>query len=149
MSDPSTPNLVFLVQAIPQCLSAASKASLGTRKCCMQLITSHDKKDCDGETNATDQEEALAWQGQSGPGAEKDSWSCIGMFRTGTGSWTCWAETVQTSCFKNRSLDLPLSDYPEGNPEYVQTTPAGHIRFRFLKPEVCGKALGIVWKVTG
>ena len=42
-----------------------------------------------------DQEEALAWQGQSGPGAEKDSRSCIGMFQTGTGSWTFLAESVQ------------------------------------------------------
>ena len=36
----------------PQCLSVASKASLLTRKSCIQLITSHDKKDCDGKTNA-------------------------------------------------------------------------------------------------
>ena len=35
----------------PQSLSVDSEASLGTRKCCMQLITSHDKKDCDGITN--------------------------------------------------------------------------------------------------
>ena len=35
----------------PQCLCLASEASLRTRKCCMQLITSHDKKDCDGKTN--------------------------------------------------------------------------------------------------
>ena len=37
---------------VPQCQSVASEASLGTRKCCMQLITTHDKKDCDGITNA-------------------------------------------------------------------------------------------------
>ena len=30
---------------------------------------------------------------------------------------------------QNQSLDLTLSDYPVGNPEYVQTTPAGHIPF--------------------
>ena len=42
-----------------------------------------------------DQEEALAWQRQSGPGAERDSWSCVGMVSTGTGSGVCWAETVQ------------------------------------------------------
>ena len=42
-----------------------------------------------------DQEDALAWQGQSGPGAERDSWSCIEMFQTGTGSGAFWAETVQ------------------------------------------------------
>ena len=42
-----------------------------------------------------DQEEALAWQGQSWPGAERASRSCDGMVRTGTGSWTCLAETVQ------------------------------------------------------
>ena len=41
-----------------------------------------------------DQEEALAWQGQCGQGAERDSWSCIEMFRTGTGSGAYWAETV-------------------------------------------------------
>ena len=35
----------------PQCLSVASEASLRTRKRCMQLITSHDKTDCDGKTN--------------------------------------------------------------------------------------------------
>ena len=27
----------------------------------------------------TDWEEALAWQGQYGKGAERDSWSCLGM----------------------------------------------------------------------
>ena len=27
----------------------------------------------------SDQEEASAWQRQSGPGAERDSWSCLGM----------------------------------------------------------------------
>ena len=27
----------------------------------------------------TDQEEAPAWQRQYGPGAERDSWSCLGM----------------------------------------------------------------------
>ena len=26
-----------------------------------------------------EQEEALAWQRQSGPGAERDSWSCVGI----------------------------------------------------------------------
>ena len=36
-----------------------------------------------------DQEEALAWQRQSGPGAERDSWSCFGMVRNGTGSGAC------------------------------------------------------------
>ena len=40
-------------------------------------------------------------------------------------------EFKQTSYFKNRSLDLTLSDYPAGNPEYVQTTPVGHIPFGF------------------
>ena len=39
------------------------------------------------------------------------------------------SEYFQTSGFKNRSLDLTLSDYPAGNLEYVQTTPAGHILF--------------------
>ena len=39
---------------------------------------------------------------------------------------------VQYKCtVKNRSLDLTLSDYPAGNTEYVQTTPAGHIPFGF------------------
>ena len=38
------------VQMFPQCLSLASKASFRTRKCCMQLITSHDNKDCDVKT---------------------------------------------------------------------------------------------------
>ena len=42
-----------------------------------------------------DQEEASAWQRQSGPGAEIDSCSCLGMGLTGTGSGVCWAETVQ------------------------------------------------------
>ena len=38
---------------------------------------------------------------------------------------------IQTSYFKNRSLDLTLSDYLAGNPEYFQTTPAAHIPFGF------------------
>ena len=42
---------LYSLLMFPQCLSVASEASLGTRKCCMQLITSHDKKDCDGKTN--------------------------------------------------------------------------------------------------
>ena len=33
-------------------------------------------------------------------------------------------KSKQTSYFKKRSLDLTLSDFPAGNPEYVQTTPA-------------------------
>ena len=33
------------------CLSVASEATFRTKKCCIQLITSHDKKDCDGKTN--------------------------------------------------------------------------------------------------
>ena len=35
---------------LPQCLSVASKALLKNRKCCMQLITSHDKKDQGSKT---------------------------------------------------------------------------------------------------
>ena len=46
-------------------------------------------------TLSPDQEEAPAWQRQSGPGAEIDSCSCLGMCLTGTGSGACWAETVQ------------------------------------------------------
>ena len=38
---------------------------------------------------------------------------------------------LQTSYFKNWSLDLTLLDYTVGNPEYVQTTPAWHIPFGF------------------
>ena len=59
---------------------------------------------------------------------------CHGPFIT-SGSVALWPisllESHQTSGFKNRSLDLTLSDYPAGNPEYVQTTPAGHILFGF------------------
>ena len=42
-------------------------------------------------------------------------------------TWPTPMVSFQTSYFKNRSLELTLSDYPGGNPEYVQTTPAGHI----------------------
>ena len=42
----------------PHCLSVASEAPLRTRKGCMQLITSQDKKDHDGETN-----DYTAWHG--------------------------------------------------------------------------------------
>ena len=44
--------------------------------------------------------------------------------------------------------DLECTDYPAGNPEYVQTTPAGHIPFGFEAWSLtnCGKALGVVWK---
>ena len=45
--------------------------------------------------------------------------------------WRHFKTYKQTSYFQNRSLDLTLSDYPAGNPEYVQTTPAGHIFFGF------------------
>ena len=38
---------------------------------------------------------------------------------------------LQTSYFKSRSLDLTRSDYSAGNPEYVHTTPEGHIPFGF------------------
>ena len=73
-------------------------ASLGTTKCRVQVHPN--KAPADREvsiidsgltrprlgvavlclTLPPDQEEALAWQGQSGPGAERDSWSCIEMF---------------------------------------------------------------------
>ena len=36
---------------LPHCLSVASEAPLRTGKGCMQLITSHDKKDHGGKTN--------------------------------------------------------------------------------------------------
>ena len=42
-----------------------------------------------------DQEEAPAWQRQSGPGEERDSCSCLWMGLTGTGSGACWADLVQ------------------------------------------------------
>ena len=48
------------------------------------------------------QEEAPAWKRQSGPGAERDSCSCLGIGLTGTGSGFCWAETVQRG-----SRDIP------------------------------------------
>ena len=44
---------LYSLLMFPQCKSVASKASLGTRKCCMQLVTSHENKDCDGITNVT------------------------------------------------------------------------------------------------
>ena len=53
------------------------------------------KKNIKVPTLPPDQEEALDWQRHSEPGAEKDSWSCVGMVRTGTGRRACWAETVQ------------------------------------------------------
>ena len=43
---------LYSLLMFPQCLSVASEASLGTGKFSMELITSHDKKDCDGITNA-------------------------------------------------------------------------------------------------
>ena len=42
-----------------------------------------------------DQEEALDWQRQSEPGAERDSWSCVGMVQAGTGSGAYWATTFE------------------------------------------------------
>ena len=42
-----------------------------------------------------DQQEAPSWQRQSGPGAERDSCSSLGMGLTRTGSGAFWAETVQ------------------------------------------------------
>ena len=42
---------LYSLYVFPQCLSVASEESLRTIKWCMQLITSHDKKDCDSKTN--------------------------------------------------------------------------------------------------
>ena len=42
---------LYSLWMFPQCLSVASGAPFRTRKGCMQLITSHDKKDYDGKTN--------------------------------------------------------------------------------------------------
>ena len=39
--------------------------------------------------------------------------------------------TLSTLYFKNRSLDLTLSDFPARKPEYVHTYPAGGILFGF------------------
>ena len=56
--------------------------------------------------------------------------------------------SLQTLYFKNRSLELPLSDLPAGKPEYVQTYLAGHFLFNFEAQNLSnsGKAIGIVWK---
>ena len=43
---------LYSLWMFPHRLSVASEAPLGTRKGCMQLITSHDKKDHDVKTNA-------------------------------------------------------------------------------------------------
>ena len=58
------------------------------------------------------------------------------LLKLDSGHWTkFWIlrsrHSPQTSYFKNRSLDLTLSDYPAGNPEYVQTTPAWRIPLGF------------------
>ena len=42
---------LYSLRMYPNCLSVASEAPLRTRKECMQLITSHYKKDYDGKTN--------------------------------------------------------------------------------------------------
>ena len=42
---------MVLLETVFICFLIYCEASLLTRKCCMQLITSHDKKDCDGKTN--------------------------------------------------------------------------------------------------
>ena len=42
---------LYSLWMFPHRLSVASEAQLRTRKGCMQLITSHDKKDHDGKTN--------------------------------------------------------------------------------------------------
>ena len=44
---------LYSLWMFPHCLSVASEAPLRKRKACMQLITSHDKKDHDGKTNDT------------------------------------------------------------------------------------------------
>ena len=59
---------------------------------------------------------------------------CSILFWTDSDKKIIWHPNVmldQTSYFKNQILDLTLSDYAAGNPEYVQTTPAGHILFDF------------------
>jgi hypothetical protein len=54
LADPMQRNGIYSLYSLwmlPHCLSVASKAPLRTRKGCMQLITSHDKKDYGGKTN--------------------------------------------------------------------------------------------------
>ena len=48
---------LYSLWMFPLCLSVASEAPLRTRKGCMQLITSHDKKDYDSKTNVWNSEE--------------------------------------------------------------------------------------------
>ena len=53
-----------------QCLSIASEAPLGTRKCCMQLRTNHDKKGYDKRTNGNTAHDArfvLVLEGRTPP----------------------------------------------------------------------------------
>ena len=38
---------------------------------------------------------------------------------------------VSDFLLQKQSLDLAMSDHPAGNPDYVQTTPAGYIPFGF------------------
>ena len=52
---------LYSLWMFPHCPSVASEAPLRTRKGCMQLITSHDKKDHDGNTN--DQKSSNIWLG--------------------------------------------------------------------------------------
>ena len=42
---------MYSLWMFPHCLSVASEVQLRTRKGCMQLITTHDKKDHDGKIN--------------------------------------------------------------------------------------------------
>ena len=59
----------------------------------------------------------------------QQSYSCASPCGTGVRG-AC--PSTKTSGFKKRGLDLTLSDTPAGNPEYVQTHPAGHILFGFI-----------------
>ena len=47
---------MVVLETVLVCLLIYCEASLWTRKCCMQLIASHDKKDCDGKTNVCKRE---------------------------------------------------------------------------------------------
>ena len=59
----------------PQCLSVASEASQRNKKCCIQLITSHDKKYCDGKTNDKMPYWPLCWHLQWAKPNDSNSWT--------------------------------------------------------------------------
>ena len=86
------------------------------------------------------------WQRQSKPGAERDSFSCLGMGLTGTGSGACWAETVQRES-REIFLVLFMNGYQEHDliKMYLFINLGGKLTWKKIQIDNIIDILGEVW----